>query len=61
MLMQPLHIRSGRTKASEALYRGIVKGKFEIAFPTRFVLILKFFRILPYALYFPMVRKMTGR
>ena len=47
--------------ASEALYRGIVKGKFEIAFPTRFVLILKFFRILPYALYFPLVRKMTGR
>jgi NAD(P)-dependent dehydrogenase (short-subunit alcohol dehydrogenase family) len=47
--------------AAEALYRGIAKGKFEIAFPTRFVLLLKFFRILPYSLYFPVLRRFTGR
>ncbi|HEV7165909.1 MAG TPA: SDR family NAD(P)-dependent oxidoreductase [Gammaproteobacteria bacterium] len=47
--------------AAEALKRGIYKGKFEIAFPTRFVLLLKFFRCLPYALYFPIIKKFTGR
>jgi NAD(P)-dependent dehydrogenase (short-subunit alcohol dehydrogenase family) len=47
--------------AAEALYRGIRKKQFEIAFPTRFVLILKFLRTLPYVLYFPLIRRMTGR
>ena len=53
-LMQP-------EAAAEALYQGILKGKFEIAFPTRFVLLLKFFRMLPYSIYFPLMRKFTGR
>jgi NAD(P)-dependent dehydrogenase (short-subunit alcohol dehydrogenase family) len=47
--------------AAVALQRGIYRRKFEIAFPTRFVLILKFLRALPYALYFPLMRRMTGR
>ena len=47
--------------AALALKRGIYKGKFEIAFPTRFVLLLKFFRCLPYSIYFPLIRKFTGR
>jgi NAD(P)-dependent dehydrogenase (short-subunit alcohol dehydrogenase family) len=47
--------------AAEALKRGIYKGKFEIAFPTGFVLILKFLRCLPYAIYFPLIKKSTGR
>ena len=47
--------------AAAALERGIEKGKFEIAFPTRFVLILKFLRALPYWLYFPLMRRFTGR
>ena len=47
--------------AALALKRGIYKGTFEIAFPTRFVLLLKFFRCLPYAVYFPLIRKFTGR
>jgi NAD(P)-dependent dehydrogenase (short-subunit alcohol dehydrogenase family) len=46
--------------AAAALQRGIYKGKFEIAFPTRFVLILKFMRALPYWAYFPLIRRMTG-
>ncbi|HEX7965636.1 MAG TPA: SDR family NAD(P)-dependent oxidoreductase [Gammaproteobacteria bacterium] len=45
--------------AAEALHRGIRAGKFEIAFPTRFVLILKLLRALPYALYFPLMRRLT--
>jgi short-subunit dehydrogenase len=46
--------------AALAMKRGIYKGKFEIAFPTRFVLLLKFFRCLPYSLYFPIIKKFTG-
>ncbi|HVA55272.1 MAG TPA: SDR family NAD(P)-dependent oxidoreductase [Gammaproteobacteria bacterium] len=47
--------------ASDALYSGIMKKKFEISFPRRLVLLLKFFRCLPYVLYFPVMRKFTGR
>lgn len=47
--------------AALALKRGIYQGSFEIAFPTRFVLLLKFFRCLPYAIYFPLIRRFTGR
>jgi NAD(P)-dependent dehydrogenase (short-subunit alcohol dehydrogenase family) len=47
--------------ACEALYRGIMRQKFEIAFPWRFILMLKLFRCLPYRLYFPIMRKFSGR
>lgn len=47
--------------AAAALERGIEKRKFEIAFPTRFVLILKVLRALPYWAYFPLMKKLTGR
>lgn len=45
--------------AASAIFSGMDKRKFEIAFPTPFVLILKFLRLLPYWLYFPLVKKMT--
>ena len=45
--------------AAKAVFVGMARKKFEIAFPTPFVLILKFLRILPYWLYFPLVKKMT--
>lgn len=45
--------------AARAIFSGMERGKFEIAFPTPFVLILKFLRLLPYWLYFPLVKKMT--
>ncbi len=38
-------------KAAENIVNGIEQGKFEIAFPTIFVLILKFLRLLPSSLY----------
>ncbi|MGH8321162.1 MAG: SDR family NAD(P)-dependent oxidoreductase, partial [Gammaproteobacteria bacterium] len=46
--------------AIEALYNGIQKQKFEIIFPRRMALLMKLFRCLPYALYFPIMRKFTG-
>ena len=45
--------------AAQRTIAGLAKGKFEIAYPTRFVAILKFMRILPYSLYFWLVTKTT--
>ena len=45
--------------AARRTIAGLAKGKFEIAYPTRFVAILKFMRILPYSLYFWLVTKTT--
>lgn len=57
----PMPFLMNAEDAAEALKRGIYRGGFEIAFPARFVLILKFFRSLPYAIYFPLIRKFTRR
>jgi len=46
--------------AVERIVRGLEGGAFEIAFPRRFVWMLKFLRILPYRLYFPLVHRFTG-
>lgn len=46
--------------AAAALYRGLMGNSFEIVFPRRFAAILKLARMLPYALYFPLVRRVTG-
>ena len=46
--------------AVAAFARGLESDRFEIVFPRRFALILKFLRILPYGLYFRIVRRMTG-
>lgn len=46
--------------AAERLWRGLdFERGFEIAFPWQFAMILKILRLLPYALYFPLVRKVT--
>ncbi len=46
--------------AAERMARGLESSAFEITFPRRFAYLLKCFRILPYRLYFPIVRRMTG-
>ncbi len=47
--------------AVDAMVRGLASDRFEIVFPKRFALILKFLRLLPYGLYFPLIRKTTGK
>ena len=44
--------------AAERIVRSLARGCFEIAFPRRFVWGLKVLRCLPYALYFPLARKL---
>ena len=46
-------------KASERIQKGLNSNKFEISFPTRFSLILKFLNMLPYSFYFKLVGKTT--
>lgn len=47
--------------AADRIVRGIARGAFEITFPRRFTYLLKLGRMLPYALYFPLVRMATKR
>ena len=48
-------------QAADAILRGLRGSGFEITFPRRFTWVMKLLRVLPYALYFPLVRRMTGR
>ena len=45
--------------AASHIMLGMQAGKFEIHFPARFTLLLKFLRILPYRLYFALVARAT--
>jgi hypothetical protein len=44
-------------EATAEILRGIEKGEFDIHFPKRFSGFLKFLRILPYPVYFWIVRR----
>ncbi len=46
--------------AAEELVKGLARRDFEISFPLAFTGILKQLRRLPYGLYFPAMRKVTG-
>ena len=48
-------------EACRRIRRGIATGRFEIAFPRRFVLLLKLARLLPYRLYFKLTERMLPR
>jgi short-subunit dehydrogenase len=48
------------SEAAESTLAGISAGRFEIHYPRRFTLWLKFARLLPYRLYFALVRRVTG-
>ncbi|MGB9991533.1 SDR family NAD(P)-dependent oxidoreductase [Massilia sp. SM-13] len=52
-LMQP-------EAAAQRIARGMEKGRFHIHFPRRFTNLLRFARLLPYGLYFRLIRKVTG-
>ena len=47
-------------QAAHAIVRGWALGEFDIHFPKRFTLVMKLLRLLPYRLYFAVVRRMTG-
>ena len=46
-------------KAVDQFYRGLLTNRFEITFPKRFTWMLKFARLLPYALYLPLLNRST--
>lgn len=48
-------------QAAAEILLGWASGQFEIHFPKRFTLWMKTLRVLPYALYFPAIRKFTGQ
>jgi short-subunit dehydrogenase len=47
-------------QAAEEILAGWADGEFEIHFPKRFTRLMKTLSVLPYALYFPAIRKFTG-
>jgi NAD(P)-dependent dehydrogenase (short-subunit alcohol dehydrogenase family) len=47
-------------QAASEMLRGWARGQFDIHFPRRFTFWLKLLRVLPYRLYFPLVRRFTG-
>jgi NADP-dependent 3-hydroxy acid dehydrogenase YdfG len=48
-------------RAIDRFVEGLASDTFEITFPRRFALILKFMRLLPYGLYFRIVKRRTKR
>lgn len=47
--------------AADAMYAGIRSERFEVTFPKRFTWSLKLLRMLPYTLYFPLIRRGMGK
>ena len=47
-------------QAAQAMLKGWADGEFDIHFPKRFTLWLKLMRLLPYRMYFALVRRFTG-
>jgi hypothetical protein len=47
-------------QAAEAMRQGWAQGLFDIHFPKRFTLWLKLMRLLPYRVYFYLIRRFTG-
>ncbi len=47
-------------QAAHEIVTGIEKGRFHIHFPKRFTNWLRFARLLPYRLYFPLLHRVTG-
>lgn len=47
-------------QAAHAILAGWARGDFDIHFPKRFTCVMKLLRLLPYRLYFPVLRRLTG-
>ena len=50
----------GADEAAREILAGLARGRFEIHFPSRFTRWLKLLQLLPYRLYFALVRRGTG-
>jgi NAD(P)-dependent dehydrogenase (short-subunit alcohol dehydrogenase family) len=48
-------------KAADRMVDGLARNSFEITFPRRFTFLIKILRCLPYALYFPIIRRITRK
>lgn len=48
-------------EAAKAIAKGLLSNSFEIHFPKKFTFIMKFLRLLPYALYLPLARKVAKK
>jgi len=46
--------------AAHRILLGVRSDRFEITFPRRFTYVMKLLRLLPYGLYFPLIRRITG-
>lgn len=57
----PMPLIMDADRAVAIILRGLRKNGFEIAFPTRLAWLLKLARTLPYALWFPLSRRMLPR
>ena len=60
MWLTPLSTPITPAQAADAMLAGWARGDFEIHFPKRFTGWMKLLRVLPYRLYFPVVRRFTG-
>lgn len=47
-------------QAAQATVAGFARPNFEIHYPKRFTRIMKLFALLPYGIYFPLIRRLTG-
>ena len=47
--------------AADRILAGLEKRRFEIAFPWQLVSVLKLLRVLPYPIYYALVRRLAGR
>ena len=56
----PMPFLMGEGEAARRIVDGFQKGGFEVTFPRRLAYICKLGRILPYALYFPLMARATG-
>ncbi len=56
----PMPFLMSADMAALRILAGIQNGAFEITFPRRFTYMLKFLRILPYRIYFFLVKRFTG-
>nr|WP_316653892.1 SDR family NAD(P)-dependent oxidoreductase [uncultured Gellertiella sp.] len=45
--------------AAAEIHKGLARNAFEITFPKRFTYVLKAINLLPYSLYFPVIRRIT--